>query len=90
MRYLVSYDIADDRRRVRMGKTLLNYGRRIQESVFWMELDENLYGEMADKIDGLMEEADCLHIVPVCERCAGGVVAKGRAYVPVDEDYSVI
>lgn len=34
MRYVVTYDISDDRVRARVSKTLENYGTRVQESVF--------------------------------------------------------
>jgi len=33
-RYLVAYDVADDRRRIRLAKRLAGYGDRIQYSVF--------------------------------------------------------
>lgn len=33
-RYLVAYDVADDRRRLRVSTKLLSYGDRIQFSVF--------------------------------------------------------
>lgn len=33
-RYLIAYDIPDDRRRTRVAKKLLEYGDRIQYSVF--------------------------------------------------------
>lgn len=36
-RYLISYDIADDRRRDKMAKLLLGHGDRIQYSVFLVE-----------------------------------------------------
>lgn len=48
MRFLVCYDIADDRRRDRMAKALLDYGARIQESVFLAELDD----ELAERCNG--------------------------------------
>jgi len=36
-RYLIAYDIADDRRRTRVAQALASYGDRIQFSVFMME-----------------------------------------------------
>jgi CRISPR-associated protein Cas2 len=33
-RYVVAYDISDDKRRLRLAKRLLTYGDRIQYSVF--------------------------------------------------------
>jgi CRISPR-associated protein Cas2 len=37
---VVSYDITDDKRRVRMAKTLLGYGQRVQYSVFEAHLTQ--------------------------------------------------
>jgi CRISPR-associated protein Cas2 len=38
--WVVCYDIADDRRRSKVMKTLEGFGRHVQESVFECELDE--------------------------------------------------
>jgi len=37
-RYLIAYDIPDDKRRTRLAKRLLSYGDRIQFSVFVADL----------------------------------------------------
>ncbi len=39
-RYIVSYDIADDKRRTAAYKAMLGFGDRIQYSVFYCELNE--------------------------------------------------
>jgi CRISPR-associated protein Cas2 len=50
MLVIVVYDIADDRRRVRLSNLLEGYGRRVQESVFecFISLDDmkKLYKEV--------------------------------------------
>jgi len=37
--YIIAYDIADNKRRLRVVKTLESWGYRIQESVFQLRLD---------------------------------------------------
>lgn len=37
-RYLVAYDIVDDRRRTKIAKVLESYGDRIQYSVFVVDI----------------------------------------------------
>jgi len=37
--YIIAYDIADNKRRLRVAKTLESWGYRIQESVFQLRLD---------------------------------------------------
>ena len=54
MRYLICYDIADDRKREHLSKTLLNYGQRIQESVFAADLDEPLAAQLIHKLTAMM------------------------------------
>ena len=50
MRYLVCYDISDDRRRQRLADVLLDYGSRVEESVFECMLEEQLASQMAERI----------------------------------------
>ncbi|HOT98551.1 MAG TPA: CRISPR-associated endonuclease Cas2, partial [bacterium] len=39
MLYLVSYDIIDNAKRIRLAKKLQDYGQRVQYSVFECSLD---------------------------------------------------
>lgn len=52
MLVLVVYDIADDRRRLKLSKFLEGYGRRVQESVFecFVSLEE------MQKLHGLVQK----------------------------------
>ena len=53
--YIVSYDIASDRLRNRIARTLEGYGRRVQYSVFECELSEKRYKELYEKLLKLTE-----------------------------------
>src|SRR5208337_2396221 len=67
MRYVVCYDITDDRRREHLSTILLDFGRRIQESVFLADLDEELAGKMRERVKNVLDVAlDRLHIFPLC------------------------
>src|SRR5208337_1314482 len=39
LKLLVAYDITEDQRRERMSRILLDYGQRVQGSVFWLDID---------------------------------------------------
>ena len=66
MEYVVCYDIADDRRRARVASALLDYGKRVQESVFMAHLDEELHGRMVERVKRLIDEAeDRVHVFGV-------------------------
>ncbi len=84
MTYLVSYDVADDKRRLRLSKVLLDYGRRVQESVFWVDVEEE---ELVERMRGrvrrvVSETEDSVWVVPVCKGCAGKVESVGVGKVP--------
>ncbi len=50
MQYIICYDIADDGRRNRLASALLDFGARVQESVFTATLDEELAQRMLERI----------------------------------------
>lgn len=91
MLYIVCYDIADDRRRERVVKALLDYGPRIQESVFAAHLDEALADRMLDRVRKVIDPAmDRVHAVPVCGTCEGKILALGLAEVKRDADFLIV
>jgi len=91
MLYLVCYDIADDRRRARMVAALLDYGSRIQESVFVAHLDDELYGRMRKRMESLIApDEDRVHVARVCAACEKEIVAFGLAEIRKDADYWVL
>ena len=82
MEYVVCYDLSDDRRRDRLAKALLDYGERVQESVFVAHLDEELYGRMLERIAKVIDEVeDRVHVFGLCGAC-GACEGKIRVYGP--------
>ena len=55
MRYLVSYDIACNRRRRHVAQALDGFGERIQESVYELELREPQWQQLARRLDRLID-----------------------------------
>ena len=91
MRYIVCYDIADDRRRNRLATALLDFGKRAQESVFLADLDEALAAEMIDRIRAIVRaDEDKVHIFPACKSCTSNSIEFGRAERIQDSKYYVI
>ena len=50
MRYIVCYDISDDRRRQQLADLMLDYGSRVEESVFECTLEAQLAAGMTERI----------------------------------------
>lgn len=89
MLYLVTYDIPDDRRRTRLAKVMLDFGNRVQYSVFECLLDNKLYENMVTVIERhIRDEEDSVRIYPLCANCRQQVVLMGGA--PLNEDPEVI
>lgn len=57
-RYLIAYDIPDDRRRTRIAKTLSSYGERMQFSVFLVDLSQAALVTLTDSIEEQMDRSE--------------------------------
>ena len=91
MEFVVTYDIADDRRRQHMAETLLNYGMRAERSVFIMHLDEDLLHRMRSTMEKILEPSeDAAHIFPLCTQCEGKAAALGIGFLPKDQDFYIV
>jgi CRISPR-associated protein Cas2 len=53
--YLISYDICDDRRRLKLARALKGFGERVQRSVFECILTETQYHELRRRVDKLID-----------------------------------
>jgi CRISPR-associated protein Cas2 len=77
--YLVSYDVAADKRRTRVAQALEDHGVRVQFSVFEVETGERgldkLLGRLTDLID---PTTDSIRAYPLCLRCRGSVTVVGK------------
>ena len=69
--YIIAYDIADNKRRLRVAKTLESWGYRIQESVFQLRLDTATLARVRSSLAALIsDDEDVIHIYPICSSCA--------------------
>jgi len=85
-RYLVTYDIADDRRRTRVFDTCHAWGDHTQYSVFVCDLDARELVAMQAEMDTLIHhvEDQILYAdLGPAERATGAVIAAlGKPYSP--------
>lgn len=83
MRYLVAYDISDDRRLQRVAKVCEDYGIRVQKSVFECDLEpeqfEEMWSRMLQEID---PDEDLVAAYPLCRSCAARVICAGKMARP--------
>ena len=91
MKYVIAYDLADDHRRTRLVNVLLDYGSRIQESVFFADLNTRLYEEMIGKMERLVQQdQDVVHVFPLCAACVEKKVVLGNGQVPEYKEFYII
>jgi CRISPR-associated protein Cas2 len=77
---VVSYDVADDRRRHKVMKTLEGYGHRVQFSVFECELRPADLEKLKARLKTLIQPAeDDIRFYDLCESCQGKVTMLGKA-----------
>jgi len=88
---VVSYDVVDDRRRLKVAKVLTNYGQRVQKSVFECDLDERRYLKMKEEVDRLIHhEEDSVRFYSLCPRCRRAVEVSGWGAVSEDEEVIIV
>lgn len=91
MRFVICYDITDDRRRARAADVLLDFGARIQESVFLATLDEELRGRLLERLRKVVDEVeDTVHMFALCEGCMGRVMVIGKGEMPLDQPFYIV
>lgn len=79
-RYVVSYDVADDRRRTKLFELLLGYGDHVQFSVFLADLTAQELVTLRGRMLELMNEREDQVLI----------VDLGRETRPLDETLDVL
>lgn len=79
IRYVICYDIPDDKRRTRLAKCLDGYGDRIQYSVFEALLGRALFDKLISEIESIInEKEDKVTVYFLCGTCEGKRQSLGR------------
>ncbi|NLF02814.1 MAG: CRISPR-associated endonuclease Cas2 [Anaerolineales bacterium] len=79
-RYVIAYDVPNDRRRYRIARLLEGHGERVQYSVFECHLDAAQFRKLWQELQKLMRTSeDSLRAYRLCPVCAGWVKVVGRA-----------
>lgn len=74
MLMVVTYDVADDRRRVRLHTFLLGYGDAVQESVFECHLDDRQENALKRGVRRLVRSpADQVRYYRLCAECVASI-----------------
>ncbi|MFO0695987.1 MAG: CRISPR-associated endonuclease Cas2 [Polyangiales bacterium] len=79
MRIVITFDVADDRIRARLTKSLLARGSRVQKSVFEVpDLAPSAYLRMRSELERIVDPTtDSLRYYRLCETCRGRIEHHG-------------
>ncbi len=86
--YAICFDIADSRRGQKIANELLNFGYRVQYSLFECYLNDNELEELKKRIARLYnEQEDHIRYYPLCGKDQKKMVVQGKKKV---KDYNFI
>ena len=86
--YIAAYDISRHSRRARVAEILLEYGRRVQRSVFEIEVDPEELDELRFRIGVLLAKTDLFDLFPIDRRFPKRRISWQRS--PVVEDSVIV
>jgi len=92
MRYVITYDIADDRRREDVATLLSGYGPRVQLSVFECDLRNrreaaSLQSKLRELIDPVEDQ---VRLYPLDDRTARAVTVIGARTIEERQDFWIV
>jgi CRISPR-associated protein Cas2 len=91
MKYVIAFDIADDRVRYRAVKVLHEHCYRVQKSVFEGFLSHTALAECMSRLESLIDpKTDSVRCYQLCGGCAENIVSAGNAPRVEDVQYMII
>jgi len=87
---LISYDITNDRKRTRLAKKLLDFGPRVQKSVFEADVNKEELQKLKEMIGKVeLGKEDSIRLYRLCLECKKNVQIWGVGEVTEDKDYYI-
>ena len=85
-RYLIAYDVSDDKRRTAIFKTLMGNGDHVQFSVFLCQLNDvelaRLKGRLLESVNARQDQIVVLDLGPADSELASRLECIGKACSP--------
>lgn len=79
MNILIAYDIADPKRLRKIAKLFLNYGDRLQYSIFEFHINQLQFQKIKKEIEKIMNwNEDRITYIPLCEICNSNLKTQGK------------
>lgn len=89
--FVVAYDISDDRRRLRLFKTLKRYGMAVQESIFECHLTTDQFIRMRIDVEKVIDpQVDQVRYYDLCVKCSARIQATAASRITSDPHAIII
>jgi CRISPR-associated protein Cas2 len=90
MFYVVSYDVPEDGKRAKVAKILLDFGTRVQYSVFECVMEPDRLEELIGRLNKVISEEDSVRAYVMCAKCEREVTVLGRGEVTKDKNVYIL
>ena len=88
---IISYDIIDDKRRLKIAKYLENYATRVHHSVFEAHIDKQQFDKIYRELIALIkQDEDSIRIYQLCNACIKKIKICGTGEITKDEEVYII
>ncbi|VVB94673.1 CRISPR-associated endoribonuclease Cas2 1 [uncultured archaeon] len=87
---VISYDISDDGTRTKVANLLLDYGSRVQYSVFELLIDEKKLDELVERLKPFPERGDSIRIYQICAGCLKKGIIIGRGEFEREVSFHIV
>jgi len=88
---IISYDIADDKKRTKLAKKLRDFGRRVQKSVFEADITEKEFDKLVKLLQKIqLEKIESIRLYRICGDCKRKVMLWGEGEITEDQDYYIV
>lgn len=88
---MISYDVVDDKNRIKLMKFLKDYGERVQKSVFECNFDSQVYEKVKKGVEEIIDKRkDRVRYYRLCKGCEERVEISGWGEVAEDEEFILI
>lgn len=85
-RYLIIYDISDDKRRTKLAKALSSYGNRVQYSAFEVYISKQQYSKLISNLTMICKDGDDIKIYRINGNIYYGTINSEQS----DDDYDFL
>ena len=89
-RWMITYDISNDRIRTKVHNILRNCGTRVQYSVFECDLTLEEKRRLRQRLADLIASDDSVRWYPLCTWCSKKIVIQGQGDMTVFPDYYLL